>query len=325
MKELNVQELAKRLCEAFGVSGFEDEIRSVIRREVAPLVDEVKVDTLGNLIALRRGKGGGKRVMLAAHMDQIGLMVTYVDEKGYMPFTAIGGIPALSSWGGQVRFADGTVGTIGLDGRKDPAKDLPDLRDLYIDVGATERSQVKQKVGDVAAFWPGFVAQGNAWFSPNLDDRAGCVVLVQLLHELKGAAIAHDLHLVFTAQEEVGPRGAQTSGYAIDPEIAIAVDVTRTGDERHPAYAMEVYLGRGVAIKMQDSRMIGHPILNRLLIATAEATGIQVVRSGVPATALSLPCRHVHTPSEIVDQRDVEAAVRLLHAFLSQPIDLEQR
>jgi putative aminopeptidase FrvX len=148
--------------------------------------------------------------------------------------------------------------------------------------------------------------------------------------------------LVFTAQEEVGPRGAQTSGYAIDPEIAIAVDVTRTGDERHPAYAMEVYLGSGVAIKMQDSRMIGHPILNRLLIATAEAAGIpyqrevlqrgttdasviQVVRSGVPATALSLPCRHVHTPSEIVDQRDVEAAVRLLHAFLSQPIDLEQR
>ena len=199
-----MQELAKRLCVAFGVSGFEDEIQAVIRHEVAPLVDEVKVDALGNLIAVRRGKGGGKRVMLAAHMDQIGLMVTHVDEKGYMRFAPIGYIPPLASWGGQVRFADGTVGAIGLDGRKDPSKDLPELRDLYIDVGATDRSQVRQKVGDVASFWPGFASQGSAWFSPNLDDRAGCVVLVQLLHELKGAAIAHELHVVFTTQEEVG-------------------------------------------------------------------------------------------------------------------------
>lgn len=334
-----MQALAKQLCEAFGVSGFEDEIRAVVRAEIAGSVDDARVDVLGNLVAFRRGRGGGKRVMLAAHMDQIGLMVTHVDEKGFLRFAPIGYLYPLACWGGQVRFADGTVGTVGLDGRKDPTKEVPELRDMYVDVGATERSQVRQKVGDVAAFWPGFAAQGSVWFSPNLDDRAGCVVLAQLLRELKGVEIAHDLYVVFTTQEEVGPRGARTSAYAVEPEVAIAVDVTDTGDVPYATPVMEVYLGRGVAIKVQDSGMISHPRLNRLLIAAAEADGvpyqlevlqagttdayaIQVSRAGVPTTALSLPSRHVHTPSQIVDARDVEAAVRLLRLFLARPIDL---
>ncbi len=334
-----MQDLAKRLTEAFGVSGFEDEIRSVIREEIAGLVDEVTVDALGNLVAFRRGTGGGKRVMLAAHMDQIGLMITHVDEKGFMRFTPIGYLYPLACWGGQVRFADGTVGSIGLDGRRDPTKALPELRDMFVDVGATSRNQVQQRVGDVAAFWPGFVGQGDIWFSPNLDDRAGCVVLVQLLRDLKDVAISHDLYAVFTTQEEVGPRGARTSAYAIDPEIAIALDVTDTGDVPYATPAMEVTLGRGVAIKIQDSGMISHVGLNRLLIAAAEANGvpyqlevlqggttdayaIQVSRGGVPTTALSLPSRHIHTPSQIVDARDADAAVRLLRTFLAQPIAL---
>jgi tetrahedral aminopeptidase len=344
-----VQELAKRLSEAFGVSGFEDEIRTEICDEIAGLVDEISVDTLGNLIALRRGTGGkppgdiksegGKRVMIAAHMDQIGVMVTHVDAKGYLRFAPIGYLYALACWGGQVRFADGTVGSIGLDGRKDPRQEVPELRDMYVDVGATSREQVRQKVGDVAGFWPGFTSQGHAWFSPNLDDRAGCIVLVQLLRDLKGAAIAHDLYAVFTTQEEVGTRGARTSAYAIEPDLAIALDVTLTGDAPHATPAMEVYMGRGVAIKVQDSGMISHPGLNRLLIAAAEAEGIpyqlevlqggstdayaiQVSRAGVPATCLSVPSRHVHTPSQIVDQRDVAGAVKLLQKFLSGPIAL---
>jgi tetrahedral aminopeptidase len=345
-----MQELAKRLSDAFGVSGFEDEIRSAIRDEIAGLVDEVSVDTLGNLTAFRRGTGGGKpsddiksregkRVMIAAHMDQIGVMVTHVDEKGYLRFAPIGYLYALACWGGQVRFADGTIGSIGLDGRKDPGREVPELRDMYVDVGATGREQVRQTVGDVAGFWPGFKSQGTAWFSPNLDDRAGCIVLAQLLHELKDAAIAHDLYAVFTTQEEVGTRGARTSAYAIDPDLAIALDVTMTGDGPYPTPAMDVYMGRGVAIKIQDSGMISHPGLNRLLMAAAEADGIpyqlevlqggstdayaiQVSRSGVPATCLSIPSRHVHTPSQIVDQRDVEGSVRLLRGFLSRPIAL---
>lgn len=332
-----MQQLAKKLAEAFGVSGFEEEIRAVLRAEIAPLADEVRVDVLGNLIAFRKGSGGGKRVMLAAHMDQIGLMVTHVDEQGFMRFAPVGGIYRGACWGAQVRFADGTVGTVGVDGRAEPNKTLPEFNEMFIDVGATRRDEVKQKVGDVAVFWPGFTAQGNAWFSPNMDDRIGCVVLAQLLHDLQGAAIAHDLYAVFTTQEEVGTRGAQTSAYAIDPEVAIALDVTLTGDLPRTRRAMDVHLGRGVAIKVQDSGMIGHTGLNRLLIAQAEAAGIpyqlevlmggttdayamQVARAGVPATALSLPSRHVHTPSQIVDARDVRGAVDLLAAFLAGPI-----
>lgn len=334
-----MKELAQRLAEAFGVSGFEDEIRATIRAEIAAYVDDIQVDALGNLIARRPGMGGGKRVMLAAHMDQIGLMITYIEEKGFLRFTPLGYLYPLATWGGQVRFADGAVGSIGLDGRVNPRKDLPELRDMFVDVGATDRAGVRQKVGDVAAFWPGFVAQGDTWFSPNMDDRAGCVVLAQLLKELAGVPIAHDIYAVFTTQEELGTRGARTSAYAIEPELAIALDVTLTGDLPHATPAMDVSLGRGVAIKIQDAGMISHTGLNRLLMAAAEADGIpyqlevlqggstdamamQMARGGVPATALSIPSRHVHTPSQIVNQRDVAGAVRLLRAFLGREITL---
>ena len=334
-----MQQLAKRLAEAFGVSGFEDEIRNAIREEIDGLVDEVRVDALGNLIALRKGRGGDRRIMLAAHMDQIGLMVSHIDEKGFMRFTNVGFVYALASWGGQVRFADGTMGAIGVDGRADPRNALPELSDYFIDVGAGSKAEVKQKVGSVAAFWPGFVAQGNIWFSPNLDDRAGCVALVQTLRQLQGVPIDHDLYAVFTTQEEVGLRGATAAGYALEPDLAIALDVTLTGDIPHASPAMEVSLGKGVAIKIRDSGMIGHAGLNARLIDLAEAEGIpyqlevlqggttdaralQVSRAGVPATALSVPSRHVHTPSQMVDQRDVEATVRLLTVFLRRPIVL---
>ncbi len=333
-----MEALAKRIIEAFGVSGYEDEVRAAIRNEIIGYVDDVRVDALGNLIAYRKGSGGGRRVMLAAHMDQIGLMVTHIDAKGFLRFAPVGFIFAPASWGAQVHFADGTVASVGLDGRFDWRHEVPALRDMFLDVGATSRDQVKQQVGDVATFWPGFVAQGDTWFSPNLDDRAGCVALAQLLKELEGATIAHDLYAVFTTQEEVGPRGAATSAYAIEPDVAIALDVTDTGDIPYATPAMEVYLGRGVAIKIQDSGMISHPGLNRLLIAAAEADGIpyqlevlqggttdayamQVARGGVPATALSFPSRHIHTPSQIVDRRDVEATVRLLRAFLGRSIE----
>jgi tetrahedral aminopeptidase len=334
-----LEPLAKRLAEAFGVSGFEDEIRAAIRDEITGLADTVETDVLGNLVAVRKGTGGGKRVMVAAHMDQIGVMITHIDDKGFMRFAPLGGVFPLTCWGSQVRFMDGTVGTIGLDGRVDRRGSVPELRDMYVDVGATSRADVKQKVGDVAQFWPGFAAQGNAWFSPNMDDRAGCIALAQLLKDLQGVEIKHDLYAVFTTQEEVGVRGARTSAYAAEPDIAIALDVTLTGDTPYARPVMDVYMGRGVAIKVQDSGMISHVGLNRALMAAAEAEGIpyqlevlaggttdasamQMTRAGVPASCLSFPSRHVHCPSQIVDRRDVEGAVRLLAALLKRDVAL---
>jgi tetrahedral aminopeptidase len=334
-----MEELARKLSEAFGVSGFEDPIRAAIQEEIAGCADDVRVDVMGNLVAVRKGTGGGKRVMIAGHMDQIGVMVTHIDDKGFMRFAPLGGVFPLFCWGSQVRFADGTIGTIGLDGRVDRRGNVPELNDMYVDVGATGRDDVKQRVGDVAQFWPGFASQGNAWFSPNLDDRAGCIVLAQLLKDLKGQAIAHDIYAVFTTQEEVGTRGAGTSAYAIEPDIAIALDVTLTGDTPYAKPAMDVAMGRGVAIKVQDSGMIGHAGLNRALANLADAESIpyqmevlmggstdaramQMTRAGVPATALSFPSRHVHTPSQIVDRRDLDACLRLLKVFLSREISL---
>jgi endoglucanase len=329
----------QRLTDAFGVSGFEDEIRSVIREEIAGLVDDLRVDVLGNLVALRKGSGGGKRVMLAAHMDQIGLMVTHVDQKGFLRFAQVGYLYPLACWGAQVRFLDGTVGTVGLDGRVSPTKELPALRDMFVDVGATGRESVNQQVGDVAVFARPFVAQGDAWFAPNHDDRIGCAILVQLLKDLKGQDIAHDLYAVFTTQEEVGPRGATTSAYAIQPDVAIALDVTLTGDLPHATPAMDVSLGRGPAIKVQDAGMISHLGVNRLLRAAADAANvayqlevlqggttdamsIQVAREGVPSSVISIPSRYVHTPSQIVDRRDVEGALAILRSFVERPIEL---
>jgi len=333
-----VLDLMKRITEAFGVPGYEDEIRTAIRGEIATLVDDLQVDAMGNLVALRRGAGGGKRVMLAAHMDQIGLMVTHVDKKGFLRFAPLGYLFALASWGTQVRFLDGTVGTIGLDGRVNPRHDLPTLHDLLVDVGATDPTEAGKRVGDVATFWRPFVAQGNAWFSPSMDDRVGCAVLIEVLRRANGEVLPHDLYAVFTTQEEVGTRGATTSAYTIQPDIAVAVDVTLTGDLPHARPAMEVALGRGAAIKIQDGGMISHPGVNQLLISAAEAVdvsyqlevlqggstdamSIQVSRQGVPTSAVSIPSRHVHTPSQIVDGRDVEAAIALLGSFLRRPMD----
>jgi tetrahedral aminopeptidase len=198
------------------------------------------VDTLGNLVAVRKGTGGGKRVMVAAHMDQIGVMVTHVDEKGFMRFAAVGGSTRRPAGVRRSALPMARSAPSGWTARSIAARHVPELRDMYIDVGATSRDEVKQKVGDVAQFWPSFSAQGNAWFSPNMDDRAGCIALAQLLKDLQGVDIKHDLYAVFTTQEEVGVRGARTSAYAVEPEMAIALDVTLTGDTPYPRPVMDV-------------------------------------------------------------------------------------
>ena len=332
-----MKELIKKLTETYGPSGHEERIREVIRAEIEGLADEVRVDALGNLIALKRGKGGGKKVMLAAHMDEIGIIVTHVDEKGFLRFAPVGGVRPLTLLGGRAVFADGTVGTFGMEKREpEEAKKIPTFDKLYLDVGAKDKESVPVKVGDVACFQRPFVAQGDRLIAKAFDDRIGCAVLIQVMRDLKETP--HDVYFVFSVQEEVGLRGATTSTYGIQPDLGISVDVTRTGDtpEAHP---MAVSLGAGPAIKVKDGRMLAHPAVKDLLVRTAEELGIpyqlevlergttdaaaiQISREGVPAGCLSIPCRYVHTPSEMVDYNDVTNAVKLLVAVLSKPIEL---
>jgi len=330
-----LKELIRELVETFGPAGHEGRVRDLIRREIEELADEVRTDALGNLIATRRGPEGARKVMLAAHMDEIGIIVSYVDEKGFCRFEAVGGVGTLNLYGGRVLFEHGTVGIIGLEKLEDPQK-LPAPEKFYIDVGATSRADCPVGVGDVACFLRRFVDGGDRLIGKAFDDRIGCAVQIGAMRELKDTP--HDVSFVFSVQEELGLRGAQTSAYGLDPDLGVAVDVTRTGDTPESP-TMAVALGGGPAIKVKDSGMIAHPAVKELLVRTAEERGIpyqlevlqrgttdarviQTSRAGVPAGCVSIPCRYVHSPSEMVDYRDVSGAVKLLTALLSGPIEL---
>lgn len=321
-----MRELIRKLVETYGPSGVEEQIRAVIRAEVEPLVDELRVDPLGSLVARKKGSGEGQRIVLDAHMDEIGVMVTYIDEKGFARFTRIGGVRALTCVGARVVFVDGTIGVIGVEGKRKDTNKIPQFDQLYIDVGATGRDDCPVRVGDAAVFVRPFAAQGTRLIAKAMDDRIGCAVLVETLRQLERTP--HDVYVVFAVQEETTLSGARTSTYGIDPDLAIAVDVTTTGDKPE-SRPMAVELGKGPAVKVQDSGMIAHPKVRDMLVHKAEEAGLpyqlevlergttdaaamQLVRAGVPSGCLSIPCRYVHSPSEMVDERDVQNGVRLL-------------
>jgi putative aminopeptidase FrvX len=330
-----VKELIEQLTEVYGPSGREEQIREIIRAEVESLADEIRVDALGNLIALKKGTGQGKKVMLAAHMDEIGLIISYVDEKGFLRAQNIGGVSPMTLTGGRVQFADGSIGVIAPEKPSEFRKD-PDLTKLYIDVGATSRAEAADRLGQVVGFLRPFTDLGQRVVSKAMDDRIGCAVLVETMRRLGSSP--HDLYFVFTVQEEVGLRGAQTGAFGVEPDVGIAVDVTVAADTPE-AYKMAMKLGHGPCIKVKDGRMLSHPGLKDLLIETAEANeipyqlevlawgstdaaAIQLSRGGVPAGCVSIACRYVHTPSEMVDIDDVENAVKLLLAVLEGPIEI---
>ncbi len=329
-----MKELIKSLVETYGPSGCEDQVRAKIEALVRPHVDDVRTDALGNLIAYKKGTGGGKRVMVAAHMDEIGIIVTHVDKQGFLRFGIVGGVVPRITVGSRVRFANGAMGIIGWEKWLQDMSGAPSLTDLFLDVAATSPNDAPVGVGDMAAFDRPYYEQGNRLVSKAMDDRIGCAVAIQSLLELGSSP--NDVFLVFTTQEEVGTRGAMTSAYGIEPEVGVAVDVTLVGDTPE-ARPMAVSLGAGPAIKVMDSGALTHPGVKDWMIRTAEAQGmayqlevlefggtdaraIQRSRAGVPAGCISIPCRYVHTPSEMVDYGDVLGAVKLLTTMLRQPI-----
>ncbi|MGI6208768.1 MAG: M42 family metallopeptidase [Anaerolineae bacterium] len=329
-----MRDTLRKLSEAYGPSGREVEVRELIRSEIEGLADSVTVDALGNLVAVKGS--GGKRVMIAAHMDEIGIIVSHIDEKGFLRFGTIGGVPPLGLVGSRVRFADGTTGVIGAEKLEDRDK-VPGYAKLFIDIGARSRDEVHLKVGDLACMDRPFSACGGSRLvGKAMDDRAGCAVMIEALRRLQ--APKNEVHFAFTTQEEVGLRGATTCAYCVDPQVAIAVDVTGSGDTpKAPTMAMA--LGDGAAIKVRDGGMLAHPGVKDLLVQRAEEKGIpyqlevleggttdarvmQTTRAGVPTGAVSVPCRYIHTPSEMIDERDAEACVNLLLAFVENEITL---
>jgi endoglucanase len=329
--------LIKKLVEAYGPSGHESQVRDLIRADIRNLPDYITVDPLGNLIAvIKKNSKSGKKVMLSAHMDEIGVIVSHVDERGFARFQPVGGVRPLSCVGGRVRFADGTIGVIGIDARRDDPGKVPGLSELFIDVGATSKEDCPIKVGDVAGFYRPLEEAGHRLMAKSMDDRIGVAVLVETLRTLKRTP--HEVAFVFSVQEEVGLRGAGTAAFGLDADLGIAVDVTATGDTPS-GLKMEVALGGGPAIKVRDSGMLADPRIKDLLVqrahearirsqleileaGTTDAAAMQIARGGLPAGCLSLPTRYIHTPSEMVDFRDVQAAVSLLIEVLQKPIQI---
>lgn len=334
-------ELLKRLSEASGVPGREEEIRALIREALEGHVDELRVDRLGNLIA--RKKGGGPKVVVAAHMDEIGFLVSHVDEKtGYLRIDPMGGFDPRTLIAKRVVVHTASGPLVGLIGIKpihilteeEKKKELK-VSDLFVDLGLPgEKVKERVRLGDPVTLRQDFLEVGELVSGKALDDRVGVYVGIEALKRL-GEHQA-DIYFVGTVQEEVGLRGARTSGFAIAPEIGVALDVTLACDmpgvQEHQRITQ---LGKGVAIKVKDSASISHPGLVRFLVELAEerdipyqleilprggtdAGGLQLAREGAAVVTLSIPTRYVHSVVEAAHVRDIEAAIDLLAASLER-------
>lgn len=332
-------DLLKKLSNAHGVSGSEGSLHALIRKELKGCVDEISEDTMGNLIAVK--KGNKFRVMIAAHMDEIGLVVKYIDDKGFVRFAALGGWYAPTLYNQRV-ILHGTKGPCyGVIGGKPPHMMDEDERkkgvkvdDMFVDVGASSRDEVENlgiNVGTPVTVDRECVSLANHRLTGKaFDNRAGVAVLIRTLQQVKSP---FTILGVFTVQEEVGLKGARTSAYALDPDVAIATDVTIPGD--HPGIEMKdapVEMGRGPVITIIDSAgrgLIAHKAVvkwlkdvaddNQIPVqlevgtgGTTDATAIHLTKGGIPSTTISIPSRYIHSPVEVLDMKDVDAAIDLL-------------
>lgn len=332
-----MKDLIQKFTQAVGPSGYEDGVRAVVREEIEPYADEIREDGLGNLIA-RKGtlREGGKRIMLAGHMDELGVMVTHVDENGFVRFTTLGYVFRQMIIGGRVRFLNGTAGVIAAEPQPSNER-APGWDKYYIDVGASSREACPVQTGDVGCFDRPFQELGTRLVSKAMDDRIAVAVMAAALKEIKDTP--NELYFVFTVQEEEGLRGAKVAAFGVDPEIGLAIDVTDTGDTPK-CDVMDVKLGGGPAVKVKDSYLVTNPKLVRWMERAAQkldmpyqreiltgggtdAGAINETRAGAPSICLSIPTRYIHSPSEMVDYNDVVNAVRLLVELVSSPVVLE--
>ena len=325
------KDMTKAIVEAYGPSGRERAAGEVIKGFVAPHADKVYYDALGNLIAYKKGTSG-KKIMLATHMDQIGLIVTNIDDKGFLRVSNVGGVSPTVSIAREVMFENGTRGVVYFETEKKKMTEAG-MAELFIDIGAKtkEEAEAKVEIGDVAVYAPHFFEMGEYIACGALDDRLCCAIAAEAFNTMK---TEHDVYAVFTVQEEVGCRGAGPAAYAIEPDLAIALDVTLTGDTPKAAN-MSVVAGNGPTIKVMDSSVIVPVIVREFLKKCAEAEGIpyqyevlraggtdtsavQRTKDGVLAGCISIGTRYIHSPVETASMRDVENAVKLLKAALAQ-------
>ncbi|MCG2828441.1 M42 family metallopeptidase [Methanothermobacter sp. K4] len=333
-----MKELMKRLSLASGVSGFEGEVRDIIASELEGHVDRIEEDRLGNIIATKGGSGPS--VMLAAHMDEIGLMVRHIDKKGFIRFSKIGGISDQMILNQAVWIHGENGPVMGVIGSKPPhrmkaaeRKKVTTHDNMFIDIGAESREDAEElvSVGDPITFHAPYSELPNSRFTGKaLDNRIGCLVMVEVLKRVDTDATVYG---VGTVQEEVGLKGAKTSAFKLNPDMALALDVTIAGD--HPGMKEEeapAKLDGGPAVILTDASgrgIITHPRVKDWLLETAkeedipvqievseggttDATAIHLTREGIPAGVVSVPTRYIHTTVSMASMNDIEMTVDLL-------------
>lgn len=340
-------DLLARLCGAPGIPGREDAVRALLREHVTPLVDDVTVDAMGNLIARKAGPEGAPRVMVAAHMDEIGFVVRHVEDSGFLRVHSLGGFDRRNLFARQVqvhhRFGEPWTGVLNPGtkpihlSRPEERDKIPQLAEFAVDLGR-DADDVKAhvRVGDMVTWAQPLVDLGRVVSGKALDDRSGCWILVEALRRLQDPAV--EVLAVFTTQEEVGVRGATTGAFDAEPDVGIALDTTLAVDTPGAPEAEAVTrLGDGVALKVADGRSISQGWLvdavgdlakerevphqyEVLPQGGTDAAAIQRTRGGVPSLTLSTPSRYVHTPTEMVSKRDLEASVTLLTAALERDL-----
>ena len=322
----------KNLVSINGVSGSEHQITEYIKAQVMPLADKVYTDVMGNLVAVKRGSG--KRIMLMAHTDEIGLVATYADEKGFLRVAAVGGVSTVKMLNSYVTFENGVRGVL----RADEVSDEIKIDNCFVDIGAVCRDDALSKIdiGMTARFdGDTFMMGDDLIVSKALDDRLGCYMLIEVLKQLK--ATDNEVYFVFTTQEEVGLRGAKVCGFDINPDVAIAVDiVTATDTPNCKRYGTS--LGDGIAIKLRDASAICSKKVVDTLIETAiendikyqreaktaggtDIGAVQTAGRGALVGGVVVPIRNTHTITETASVRDVECGIKLLLAFVQKDIE----
>jgi endoglucanase len=338
-------ETLEKLSNACGIAGREEEVRSLMKKFLKPYVDEVKEDKLGNVIGIKKGKKNAPKVMLAAHMDEIGLLVKMISKKGFIRFAKIGGIDDRILLAQKVIVYTEKGPLHGIIGSKPPhiqkeeeRKKVVTYDDLFIDIGAENREQAKKmgvKIGDPVGFDIKFAkVVKNVVIGRAFDDRVGCAVMIEAMKHSEKAECT--VYAVGTVQEEVGLRGATTAAFGIYPDVGIALDVTVAGDVPGVReIEAPIKLGKGPTIEIADMGLIAHPKVVRLLVDTAEenkipyqletglpgstdAARISLTREGVPSGVISIPTRYIHSPSSLLRLDDAEKAVKLTVAAVQK-------
>ncbi len=329
--------LLKSLTAVPSPSGRERKAGEYILSVIEPYIDEAHFDAMGNLIAFKKGTAENpKKLMLAAHMDELGLMVTHIDEHGLLRVTNIGGVNYGAAAYTEVLFENGTKGVLVPNARTGAGEWRGE--NVYIDIGAVDRSDAEKKVkiGDVAIYAPGLTRLMHRRIAGHaLDDKIGCVIMMKALTD--GVECVNDTYFVFTVQEEVGCRGSKTAAFAVAPDWAVAFDVCSTGCTPN-ASPMECRVGDGAAIKVRDSSVLCDvrvvDLLRNLAVENrikyqmeileaggTDTSSMQMSGAGALAGCISIPTRYIHSGVEMIDMADADACLALTEKLLATKLD----